>query len=109
MTGLAIDSDVWDRLFDFEDYGQLLGLVQYSLFAAAVLGVVGGVIGVFVMQRDMAFAVHGISELSFAGAAGETDGLEAVDEQRVRTHPVRHRVVSADRSADGQGFARRCA
>jgi len=25
---------------------------------------------VFVMQRDMAFAVHGISELSFAGAAG---------------------------------------
>ena len=33
-------------------------------------GIVGGLIGVFVMQRDMAFAVHGISELSFAGAAG---------------------------------------
>src|SRR5690606_36053696 len=28
-----------------------------------------GLVGVFVMQRDMAFAVHGISELSFAGAA----------------------------------------
>jgi zinc/manganese transport system permease protein len=34
-----------------------------------VLGIVGGLIGVFVMSRDLAFAVHGISELSFAGAA----------------------------------------
>ena len=34
-----------------------------------MLGIVGGLVGVFVMQRDMAFAVHGISELSFAGAA----------------------------------------
>ncbi|MGI6878863.1 metal ABC transporter permease [Microbacterium sp. gxy059] len=40
-----------------------------SLIAGAALGIVGGLIGVFVMQRDMAFAVHGISELSFAGAA----------------------------------------
>ncbi len=39
------------------------------MWAGAVLGLVGGLIGVFVMQRDMAFAVHGISELSFAGAA----------------------------------------
>jgi zinc/manganese transport system permease protein len=31
--------------------------------------VVGGLIGVFVMTRDLAFAVHGVSELSFAGAA----------------------------------------
>jgi zinc/manganese transport system permease protein len=37
--------------------------------AAGVLGIIGGLVGVFVMQRDMAFAVHGISELSFAGAA----------------------------------------
>ncbi len=50
-------------------YLQLLALVQNSIVAAAVLGIVGGLIGVFVMQRDMAFAVHGISELSFAGAA----------------------------------------
>ncbi|GAA1539538.1 metal ABC transporter permease [Microbacterium ginsengiterrae] len=34
-----------------------------------MLGIVGGLIGVFVMQRDLAFAVHGVSELSFAGAA----------------------------------------
>jgi zinc/manganese transport system permease protein len=54
---------------DWATYGQLLALVQNSILAAAVLGIVGGLIGVFVMQRDMAFAVHGISELSFAGAA----------------------------------------
>ncbi len=30
---------------------------------------VGGLIGVFVMMRDLTFAVHGISELSFAGAS----------------------------------------
>jgi zinc/manganese transport system permease protein len=58
-----------DGIFDFSDYGALLQLVQGSIVAGAVLGIVGGLIGVFVMQRDMAFAVHGISELSFAGAA----------------------------------------
>jgi len=65
-----MSQDSWDRVFNFESYGRLLELVQYSLVAAAVLGVVGGVVGVFVMQRDMAFAVHGVSEMSFAGAAG---------------------------------------
>lgn len=55
--------------FDFSNYGELLALVQNSVIAAGILGIVGGLIGVFVMQRDMAFAVHGISELSFAGAA----------------------------------------
>ena len=56
-------------VFNFDDYGTLLWLVRNSIVAGAVLGLVGGLIGVFVMQRDMAFAVHGISELSFAGAA----------------------------------------
>jgi zinc/manganese transport system permease protein len=65
-----ISDDLWGRLFNFQDYGALLELVQNSIIAGAVLGIVGGLIGVFVMQRDMAFAVHGISELSFAGAAG---------------------------------------
>lgn len=50
-------------------YGDILALVSNSVWAGAVLGLVGGLVGVFVMQRDMAFAVHGISELSFAGAA----------------------------------------
>jgi zinc/manganese transport system permease protein len=57
-------------LFDFSDYGALLSLVSSSLIAGALLGVVGGLVGVFVMARDLPFAVHGISELSFAGAAG---------------------------------------
>jgi zinc/manganese transport system permease protein len=57
-------------LFDYRDYGALLGLVHNSLIAAALLGVVGGLVGVFVQMRDMQFAVHGVSELSFAGAAG---------------------------------------
>jgi zinc/manganese transport system permease protein len=35
-----------------------------------VLGVIAGLVSTFVMMRDLPFAVHGISELSFAGAAG---------------------------------------
>lgn len=63
-------SDLWDAMFGgVADYGAILSLVSNSVVAGAVLGLVGGLIGVFVMQRDMAFAVHGISELSFAGAA----------------------------------------
>ncbi|MCX7522807.1 metal ABC transporter permease [Microbacterium sp. STN6] len=59
----------WNQIFDFTDYGELIVLLHNSLLAGAVLGLVGGLIGVFVMSRDMAFAVHGISELSFAGAS----------------------------------------
>jgi zinc/manganese transport system permease protein len=58
-----------ERLFDFSDYDKLIPLVQNSLIAGLLLGIMGGLIGVFVMTRDMSFAVHGISELSFAGAA----------------------------------------
>lgn len=61
--------DFWSTLFDFSDYGELLYLVRNSIIAGAILGVVGGLIGPFVMSRDLPFAVHGISELSFAGAA----------------------------------------
>lgn len=64
-----MSDDVWSQIFDFSDYGALLALLMNSVIAGAVLGVVGGLIGVFVMSRDMAFAVHGISELSFAGAS----------------------------------------
>lgn len=63
-------SDVTDAMFGgVADYAEILALVSNSVWAGAILGLVGGLIGVFVMQRDMAFAVHGISELSFAGAA----------------------------------------
>ncbi|PYY31630.1 MULTISPECIES: metal ABC transporter permease [unclassified Curtobacterium] len=61
--------DVWSTVFSFQDYGELLVLVRNSIVAGAVLGVVGGLIGPFVVARNMPFAVHGISELSFAGAS----------------------------------------
>jgi zinc/manganese transport system permease protein len=60
---------ILQSVFNFENYGELLLLVQNSLWAGAVLGLLGGLVGTFVMKRDLAFAVHGISELSFAGAA----------------------------------------
>lgn len=60
---------IFERVLNFEDYAQLLPLVTNSLIAGAMLGVVGGLIGIFIMMRDMAFAVHGIAELSFAGAS----------------------------------------
>ncbi|MEU0408296.1 metal ABC transporter permease [Streptomyces griseorubiginosus] len=60
---------VWHQLFDFENYGELLALVRNSLIVGAALGLVGGLAGVFVAMRDLPFAVHGISELSFAGAS----------------------------------------
>ncbi len=62
-------SAVWDKMFNFENYGELLALLQNSIIAGALLGLIGGLIGVFVMMRDLTFAVHGISELSFAGAS----------------------------------------
>ncbi|NQD88684.1 metal ABC transporter permease [Paenarthrobacter sp. CM16] len=60
---------ILQTIFNFENYGELLVLVQNSIWAGAVLGLLGGLVGTFVMKRDLAFAVHGISELSFAGAA----------------------------------------
>ena len=64
-----MNPDIWGELFRFDNYAELLVLVRNSIIAGAVLGLTGGLIGVFVMARDMAFAVHAISELSFAGAA----------------------------------------
>lgn len=62
-------ADFSDAVLNFSNYGELLPLFTDTLLAGAILGVVGGLIGTFVMMRDLAFAVHGIAELSFAGAA----------------------------------------
>jgi zinc/manganese transport system permease protein len=67
---MTADPSTWQQIFDFSDYGELLSLVHNSIIAGAVLGIVGGLISTFVMMRDLPFAVHGISELSFAGASG---------------------------------------
>lgn len=56
-------------IINFSDYDQLIPLVLNSILAGALLAVIGGLVGVFVMHRELSFAVHGISELSFAGAA----------------------------------------
>ena len=42
--------------------------VHTALWAGAVVAVVSGAIGVFVVARGMSFAVHAISELGFTGA-----------------------------------------
>ena len=60
---------IWEKMFNFANYSELLQLEHNSIIAGAILGLVGGLIGVFVMLRDLTFAVHGISELSFAGAS----------------------------------------
>jgi zinc/manganese transport system permease protein len=51
-------------------FTQLLGepFVHTGLWAGAVVAVVAGAIGVFVVARGMSFAVHAISELGFTGA-----------------------------------------
>lgn len=71
MTVLALHlpPGLWHQIFDYTDYGEILGLVRNSLIAGAVLGLVGGLVSTFVMMRDLPFAVHGVSELSFAGAS----------------------------------------
>lgn len=66
---MTLTEGIWHQIFNFDDYGELLALVRNSLVVGAALGLVGGLVGVFVIMRDLPFAVHGISELSFAGAS----------------------------------------
>src|SRR6478752_8143442 len=53
-------------------YTDLLGeqFVHNALLAGAVVGLVSGAIGFFVVTRGASFAVHAMSELGFTGAAG---------------------------------------
>ncbi|WP_237207974.1 metal ABC transporter permease [Rothia nasimurium] len=62
-------NDILSRVFVFDRYGELLVLLSQSILAGAILGVIGGFVGLFVMLRRHAFAVHAIAEMSFAGAA----------------------------------------
>jgi len=50
------------------DYLQL-DFVQHALIAGALVAIICGLIGPFVITRRAAFAVHGSAELSFTGAA----------------------------------------
>ena len=53
-------------------FSTLLGehFVHTALLAGAVVAIVSGAIGVFVVMRGLSFAVHAISELGFTGATG---------------------------------------
>jgi zinc/manganese transport system permease protein len=64
-------NDNLTRLFTLDGTGQLLGLpfVQSALVAAALLGLVAGVLAPLIVARGMAFAVHGTAELAFTGGA----------------------------------------
>lgn len=70
MAAPLTDTTIWHQVFNFDNYGELLGLVHNSIIAGALLGLAGGLISTLVMMRDLPFAVHGVSELSFAGASG---------------------------------------
>lgn len=63
--------EMLDHLFAFDLTAHLLrhDFVQQALVAAALLGLVAGLIGPFIVMRQMSFAVHGSSELSLTGAA----------------------------------------
>jgi zinc/manganese transport system permease protein len=44
--------------------------VHTALVAGAIVAIIAGAVGVFVVIRGMSFAVHAVSELGFTGAAG---------------------------------------
>ncbi|GLZ40384.1 metal ABC transporter permease [Actinokineospora sp. NBRC 105648] len=60
-----------DKLFDFELTARLLGydFVLTALLVASVLGLLAGVLGPLIVSRNMAFSVHGTSELALTGGA----------------------------------------
>ena len=64
-------SDVFTKMLDLNTTADLLSydFVQQAMIAAALLGLLAGVIGPLVVNRQMSFAVHGTSELSLTGAA----------------------------------------
>ena len=64
-------TDAMGRMFDVETTLALLqyDFVQQALVAGAILGLLAGVIGPLIISRQMAFSVHGTSELSLTGAA----------------------------------------
>jgi zinc/manganese transport system permease protein len=60
-----------DKLFDFDKTIEVLqyAFVRDALIAAAILGLLAGVLGPLIVSRNMAFSVHGTSELAVTGGA----------------------------------------
>ncbi len=63
--------EILRRLLTFQGTGELLKLdfVQQALIAGALLALIAGALGPLVVARQVSFAVHGTSELTFTGAA----------------------------------------
>lgn len=77
--------EILGSLTDLETTAHLLrqDFVVYGLVAIALLGLLAGAIGPFIVMRQMSFSVHGTSELALTGAAaallvGANLGLGAV-------------------------------
>ena len=64
-------AEVLAHLFSFDITMDLLrrDFVQQALLAAALLALLAGLVGPFIVMRQMSFAVHGSSELSLTGAS----------------------------------------
>jgi zinc/manganese transport system permease protein len=64
-------AEILRRLFTFQGTGELLRLdfVQQALIAGALLALIAGALGPLIVARQVSFAVHGTSELTFTGAA----------------------------------------
>ncbi|RSM82154.1 metal ABC transporter permease [Kibdelosporangium aridum] len=60
-----------DKFFDINETIEVLqyGFVRDALIAAAILGLLAGVLGPLIVSRNMAFSVHGTSELAVTGGA----------------------------------------
>ncbi|TCO58021.1 metal ABC transporter permease [Actinocrispum wychmicini] len=60
-----------DKFFDFDKTLEVMqyGFVRDALIAAAILGLLAGVLGPLIVSRNMAFSVHGTSELAVTGGA----------------------------------------
>lgn len=63
--------EIVTQITDLETTRELLGydFVHNALIAVLLLGIVAGLIGPFVVMRNMSFSVHGTSELALTGAA----------------------------------------
>ena len=63
--------EIGRSLTDVETTAHLLqqDFVLYGLVAIALLGLLAGAIGPFIVMRQMSFSVHGASELALTGAA----------------------------------------
>ncbi|MFD1052104.1 metal ABC transporter permease, partial [Kibdelosporangium lantanae] len=60
-----------DKFFDFDKTLEVMqyAFVRDALLAAAILGLLAGVLGPLIVSRNMAFSVHGTSELAVTGGA----------------------------------------